>query len=110
MVELESPAVRPMTQAGLPASKLNQALSQVRDWRAWLRSNIAYSHNQLGFDGLTAESPAIVVIGRRSGLDPAHATKWREFSDGRTQVMTYDRLLETVQRGRNNEGETNAKL
>ena len=30
MVELESPAVRPMTQAGLPASKLNQALSQVR--------------------------------------------------------------------------------
>ena len=26
MVELESPAVRPLTQTGLPASKLNQAL------------------------------------------------------------------------------------
>jgi len=100
MVELESPTVRPMTQAGLPASKLNQALGQVRDWRTWLRGNIAYAHTQLGFDGLTAESAAIVVIGRRSGLTPAHAAKWRELSDERTRVMTYDRLLETILRGR----------
>ncbi len=104
MVELESPAVRPLTQAGLPASKLNQALGQVRDWRSWIRTNIAYAHSTLGFVGLAAESPAIIVIGRRNGLDPAHALKWRELSDNLTQVMTYDRLLETIPRGRLIEG------
>lgn len=100
MVEIESPAARPLTQVGLPASKLNQALGQVRDWRSWIRTNIAYAHTELGFVGLTAESPAIIVIGRRDGLDQAHALKWRELSDNLTQVMTYDRLLETIPRGR----------
>ncbi len=106
MVELESPTVRPMTQGGLPASKLNQALGQVRDWRAWLRGNIAYAHTQLGFDGLNAESAAFVVIGRRNGLAPKHAAQWRELSHESTRVMTYDRLLETILRGRSTEGKT----
>lgn len=105
MVELESPAVRPLTQAGLPASKLNQALGQVRDWRSWIRTNIAYAYTELGFAGLTAESQAIIVIGRRNGLNPSHALKWRELSDNLTQVMTYDRLLETISRGRLIDGE-----
>ena len=104
MVELESPAIRPLTQAGLPAGKLNQALGQVRDWRSWIRTNIAYAHTELGFVGLTAESPAIIVIGRRNGLDPVHALKWRELSNNLTQLMTYDRLLETIPRGRLIEG------
>ena len=105
MVELESPAVRPLTKAGLPANKLNQAMGEVRDWRSWIRTNIAYAHAQLGFVGLTAESPAVIVIGRRNGLDPSNAQKWRELSDNLTQVMTYDRLLETIPRGRLIEGE-----
>jgi hypothetical protein len=107
MVELESPAVRPLTQAGLPSGKLNQALGQVRDWRSWIRTNIAYAHTQLGFGGLTAESPAIIVIGRRNVLDPGHALKWREMSEDLIKVMTYDRLLETISRGRLIEGEAN---
>jgi len=95
MVELESPAARVLTRAGLPASKLNQALGQVRDWRSWLRRNIGYARDELAFDGLTAESRAIVLIGRRKSIEPRHAVKWGELSDELTQVMTYDRLLET---------------
>jgi hypothetical protein len=97
MVELESPTERPFTQAGRPVRNLNQALGQIRDWRSWLRRNIAYAESELGFDGLNAESRAVVVIGRRSSIDGRHAIKWRELSDSSTQVMTYDRLMETIQ-------------
>ncbi len=98
MVELESPTERPLTYPGRPARKLNQALGQIRDWRAWLRRNIAYAESELRFDGLNAESRAVVLIGRRTGIDGRHAVKWRELSDAVTQVMTYDRLLETIRR------------
>lgn len=104
MVELESPTQPPLTRAGLPAAKLNEALGQVRDWRAWVRQNIAYAHHQLGFRGLTAESPAYVIIGRRSAIVASHSVKYRELSSEKTTVMTYDRLLETIRRGRDMRG------
>lgn len=100
MVELESPTQPPLTRAGLPTAKLNEALGQVRDWRAWVRQNIAYAHQQLGFRGLTAESPAYVIIGRRSAINAKHTAKYRELSSEKTTVMTYDRLIETIRRGR----------
>ena len=80
MVELESPTRAPLTQAGIPAQKLNQALAQVRDWRAWLRDNIAYAQNELGFRGLDAECHAFVVIGRRHAIQQRHASRYRELS------------------------------
>jgi hypothetical protein len=96
MVELESPTERPLTRPGRPSRPLNQALGQIRDWRSWLRRNIAYAESELGFHGLSAESRAVVVIGRRTSIDGRHAIKWRELSDAVTQVMTYDRLLEAI--------------
>ena len=100
MVELESPAHSPLTQAGLPTQKLNQALAQVRDWRTWLRANIAYAQNTLEFPGLDAECQAYVVIGRRHALRPRHVVRYRELSYGSTTTMTYDRLLDALARGR----------
>ena len=99
MVELESPATPPLTRAGMPSQKLNQALTQIRDWRAWLRQNVSYAQNQLGLHGLNAECGAVVVIGRRHTIDTRHAARYRELSDDRTTVMTYDRLLDAVVRG-----------
>ncbi len=98
MVELESPTERPLTSPGRPARKLNQALGQIRDWRGWLRQNIAYAERQLGFDGLNAESRAVIIIGRRGSINGRHAAKWRDLSSESTRVMTYDRLLETIRR------------
>ena len=103
MIELESPSESQLTQSGLPAKKLRDAMGQVRDWRSWLRDNIAYAQNQLGFKGLNAESRAFIIIGRRNRISSKHAQKWRELSDHSNQIMSYDRLLETIPRNRFNQ-------
>ena len=100
MIELESPTKNPLTKAGLLTSKLNEALTQVRDWRSWLRPNIAYAQGQLGFSDLHAEVKAYVVIGRRSMLDARHIRRYQALSTDATTVMSYDRLLETIHSGR----------
>lgn len=104
MVELESPTVPPLTQAGLPTAKLREAQGQVQDWRIWLRDNIAYAQTQLGFQGISAEAQAVIVIGRRSSIAINHGKKWREISTHNTRVMTYDRLIESFSTGRTAHG------
>jgi hypothetical protein len=104
MIELESPTVRPLIQSGLPGTKLREAEGQFQDWRIWLRPNIAYAQNQLGFAGLTAEARAVIVIGRRSGIERRHAKRWRELTSNDTRVMTYDRLVDTCRTGRTRNG------
>lgn len=99
MVELESPTKPALTKAGRPSSKLTEAIGQVRDWRIWLRQNIAYAQGQLGFTQLDAECPALVIIGRRADVELAHALRYRELSSGSLSVMSYDRLLESVRHG-----------
>ena len=107
MVEMESPAVTPLTQAGLPTTKLREAQGQIQDWRIWVRDNIAYAQSQLGFQGLTAEAQAVIVLGRRSAISLKHAKKWREISTINTRIMTYDRLLDSFGRGRITSGASN---
>lgn len=104
MVELESPAVAPLVQNGLPGAKLREAQGQVLNWRIWLRDNIAYAQRQLGFEGLTAEARSIIVVGRRNSIATKHAKMWRELSTDNTQIMTYDRLLELREAGRKIDG------
>jgi hypothetical protein len=98
MIELEGPNERVLTTAGLPARKLAEALKQVRDWRIWLRTNIAYARDQLGLVEIDAECRAYIIIGRRAGLDPKQAHIYRELSDSTTTIMTYDRLSDFLQK------------
>lgn len=107
MVELESPAVSPLIQSGLPGAKLREAQGQIQDWRIWLRENIGYAQRQLGFTGLTSGAIGAIVIGRRSAVDSKHAKKWRELSVDNTRVMTYDRLIDSISTGRTNQGSSN---
>lgn len=100
MVELESPVARVLTAAKLPARKLNEALGQIRDWRAWIRKNIAYAQSELGFVNLDAECPAFVVIGRRSQITKGCVSQYRELSTAQTTVLTYDRLIDAIGNGR----------
>lgn len=100
MVELESPTAPPLIQSGVPGAKLRDAQNQIRDWRIWLRDNIAYAQRQLGFDGLSADAQGVIVIGRRCTIVPRYAKKWRELSTDRTRIMTYDRLMERCSIGR----------
>jgi len=93
-VELESPTAAPLNKAGRPSGKLVTALSQIGDWRIWLRENIAYARTHLGYRSIDAECHATVVIGRRSMIRTEHALKYRELSRLNVAVMTYDRLIE----------------
>ena len=96
LVELESPTAPILTRAGVIAAKLNDAQRQVRDWRIWLRANIAYAQGELGLTEIDAECSSVIIIGRRHAMGPGNARKYRELSDARDRVMTYDRLVEAA--------------
>lgn len=98
MIELESPTEKALTKAGLPAKKLAEALKQIRDWRTWLTDNVAYARGELGLKDIDANCPAFVVIGRRGSLDPKQAKTYRALSADGITVMSYDRLLEHMNR------------
>lgn len=98
MIELESPTEKALTKAGLPAKKLAEALKQIRDWRTWLTDNVAYARNELGLKDIDANCPAFVVIGRRGSLDPKQVRIYRALSADGITVMSYDRLLEHMDR------------
>jgi hypothetical protein len=93
-VELESPNARALNNAGKPSGILNTALSQIRDWRIWLRENIAYARMHLGLEGIDAECEAVVVIGRRTMISGKHVLKYQALSQPNVTVMSYDRLVE----------------
>jgi hypothetical protein len=98
MVELESPNEKALTKAGLPAKKLSEALKQIRDWRTWLTDNVAYARGELGLKDIDANCPAYIIIGRRGSLDPKQVKTYRALSADGTTVMSYDRLLEQMNR------------
>lgn len=93
-VELESPTHRALTKSGRPTAKLTEGLSQISDWRSWLRENIAYARSHLGLTQIDAEARGVVIIGRRGDVPPRHALRYRSTSSLATAVMSYDRLLE----------------
>ena len=102
-IELESPTVKALTQAGLPARKLAEALGQIRNWRMWLTDNIAYAREERGLKDIDGNCEAIAVIGRRSSLDSRHIKKYRALSTDGITVMSYDRLRDSI-RNLNNSG------
>jgi len=95
-VELESPVVKALTKRGLPARKLAEALGQVRDWRVWLNENISYARNELGLKDIDGNCHAVVIVGRRSTLDPKQVKRYRALSTNGLTVMSYDRLGDTI--------------
>lgn len=96
LIELESPGQSPLIQKGRPSAKLTEALAQIRDWRSWLRENISYASETLGFKGIHAEVPAYILIGRRAHIAVGDLSRYRELSlSSGANVLSYDRLLDT---------------
>ena len=96
LLELESPCLSPLTKSGEQCAKLTHAIQQVRDWRLWLRKNIQYAQQELGFIDLCADFGGVVVIGRRRTLNDEHRERYRELSDEKITIMSFDRLLGMV--------------
>ena len=98
-IELESPTAKALTKAGLPARKLADALGQIRDWRTWLMDNVAYARQERGLKDIDGNCEAVVVIGRRSSLDPKQVNRYRAISTDGITVMSYDRLHDSMRNG-----------
>ena len=98
-IELESPTVKALTKAGLPARKLAEALGQVRDWRTWLTDNVGYARRERGLKDIEGGCEAVIVIGRRSSLDPKQIKRYRALSRDGITVMSYDRLQDSIRNG-----------
>jgi hypothetical protein len=96
LLELENPKFSPLTQEGGQSARLTHAIQQILDWRIWLRANIQYAQQELGFRDLDAGFRAHVVIGRRRTLDSREPLRYRELSRDDLEVMTYDRLIERL--------------
>ncbi len=94
LVEIEKSTDRIFTQSGRLHSQLTDAISQVRDFQAWIHDNIAYARNRL--PGIRRPE-GLVVIGRSSQLNPQDRVRLDEenFSRrGHVRIVTFDELLE----------------
>ena len=96
LVELENPNYVALTKQGQQTAHLTHAIQQVKNWRIWLRDNSRYAQHELGYADLDSEFHAIIVIGRRNELDPEDLKRYRELSDDKVEIMSYDRLIDRV--------------
>ncbi|MCY4529241.1 MAG: DUF4263 domain-containing protein [Chloroflexi bacterium] len=99
-VELESPRKRAYRKDGVQHSYLTQAISQITDWREWLRNNIDYARRKeeedgLGLIGIDERLPGLILIGRRDEY-PVRSKKYRRDTRANMQIAihSYDWLLD----------------
>lgn len=64
-VELESPKHKMFTKNGEETRELKHAIRQIQDWRVWLKTNISYARETLGFVHIDADLPCFIIIGKR---------------------------------------------
>lgn len=102
-VELESP-LRPMfNKNGDPSQFLNHAIRQITDWRAWLKSNQAYASRPktdsgLGLTDIDANVKGLILIGRRSAIDPETNARRRQLvQDLNIEIHSFDYLLHSLE-------------
>lgn len=101
-VELESPNARMFTRRGDPTSALIHAIRQIQDWRAWLTKNADYagrarSQSGLGLMEIRPDLDGLILIGRRSSVDPATHQRRRQMAvDLKIEIHTYDFLLDNA--------------
>ena len=104
LVELETPNTAMYLKDGKRFSgKTRNALSQIVDWRHWLSQNLSYARSPkdrqgLGLIDITPKPPAVVVIGRRSGLPAAGEAARHDSVERNIEVQTYDRLFERLRK------------
>lgn len=96
VVELESPRFKVLTQKGEPTARLTHARHQIDQWRIWLRKNIQYAQNELGYIHLDEKFVGVIIIGRRHMLDQRFREYYRELSNDKVRIMSYDRLIDKV--------------
>ena len=90
-VEIESPGLPVVTKAGRKSAKLEHALQQIRDWRAWVRENLSTARGVplsggVGLEDIHPDFLGWVIVGRS-------ATFTDKFNELRIQVEHDERIF-----------------
>jgi hypothetical protein len=99
-VELESPKVSMFNKKGDPTKELTHAIRQIQDWRAWLNRNQNYAarpkvEGGLGLTDIASTLPGLVLLGRRSSLNPSTNERRRQMvNDLNIDIHSYDFLVD----------------
>lgn len=84
IIEIESPHTKLFTSSGVPTSKFNSALQQIRDWKRYLQDNRTFTKNYLPSTStrLIRDSKINfkIIIGRRDE-NIQHLEKRRQIMD-----------------------------
>jgi uncharacterized protein YjbI with pentapeptide repeats len=102
-IELESPAAAMFLKNGEQSETLRHAIRQIHDWRDWITNNLDYARRPrqdsgLGLRDISGEFPGLILIGRRSELDPMTMQRRRRLSkELRIEIRTYDFLLQACE-------------
>ena len=105
-VEIESPLALADRKNGEPRQELNHAISQIREWRAWLMHNIDYARRPkeqdgLGLVGIDARVPGLILIGRRHPYQEKFNEFRRQMTDRENIVIhSYDWLVDVARSNR----------
>ena len=99
-VELEIAHKQVVTRAGRKSALLEHSLQQIRDWRHWTMSNLAYArapkeNNGLGLKDIHPRFDGYVVIGRRSDANAAYnAIRNQVRIDEGIEIRSWDGIVE----------------
>lgn len=96
LVEIENSTDALFNSNGSFSSNLMEAISQVRDFQAWVSDNLPYAQKKL--PGIK-HPEGLVVIGRSSNLSEIEKKRLVEENHSRRshiKIVTYDELLETA--------------
>jgi len=95
LVEIENSTDKLFNQNGSFTSSLTVAISQVRDFQAWVSDNLTYAQKKM--PGIK-HPEGLVVIGRGCNLSEIQKKRLAEENysrRGHIRIVTYDDLLET---------------
>ena len=105
-VEIESPRAKIHRADGNPASSLNAAIAQIRDWRQWLMNNLDYARRPkaldgLGLVGIDSRAAGLIIIGRRHQY-PERFNNFRRQMKDRESILihSYDWLIDIARSNR----------
>jgi hypothetical protein len=94
LVELEQASHTLFTKTNNPTAAVTHAVRQVEDWLEWSYENLSYLRSRYPE---IHEPKGLVVLGRRSSLDPKAAKALRRRNVlSKVQVVTYDDLIDDM--------------
>lgn len=93
LVELEAPRHKIRNKDGGISGPTRQGVKQIRDWREWLTTHVAYAQSGLHLYGLTSHASGLVIIGRDDPTVERDQSRAQSAEEARIVIHSWDWLL-----------------